>query len=146
MRDRGVGILCYSPLAQGLLSGRYANASEVPDGLARTRWYAGDRPQATHGEVGCEAEVFAAVEEVRRIAGELGQSMAVVSLAWARQQQAVTSILVGARNPQELAWDLPAADLKLADDVVLALARATEPVKKALAGNPDMWLSPSRMR
>ena len=57
----GVGLICYSPLAQGVLTGRYASADEVPDGLARTRHYAGTRPQAEHGEAGCETEVFEAV-------------------------------------------------------------------------------------
>ena len=144
--ESGVGIICYSPLAQGLLTGRYTSLAEVPDGLARTRWYAGDRAMASHDEDGCEAEIFAALDEVRRIAGELNQSMATISLAWVRQQQAVTSVLVGARSPEELAWNLPVIDLTLGVDVVQELSRVTEPVKEALGNNPDMWFSTSRMR
>ncbi|MCX6050168.1 MAG: aldo/keto reductase [Chloroflexi bacterium] len=141
-----VGIICYSPLAQGLLTGRYKAADEVPDGLAQTRWYNSNRIKAQHGEPGCEAEVFAAVEEVRKIAAELGQPMANVALAWVKQQAAVTSFLVGARNPDELSWNLPVVDLTLSNDVVQRLSAATEPVKAKLGNNPDMWLVPSRMR
>ena len=143
---RGVGIICYSPLAQGLLTGRYASADDVPDGLARTRLYAGSRPQSQHGEPGCEAEVFAALAEIQRIADGLGQPMAAVALAWARRQPGVTSFLVGARTPAELAWNLPSLALELSAEVVAELNRVTEPVKRALGDNPDPWMVPSRMR
>ncbi len=144
--DHGVGILCYSPLAQGLLTGRYASADEVPDGLARTRLYAASRPMSQHGEAGCEAEVFAALDEVRRIAGGLGQPMAAVALAWVRDQPGVSSLLIGARSPQELAWNLPALDVTLPADAKAELARVTEPVKAKLGPSPDPWLTPSRVR
>ncbi len=144
--EHAVGIICYSPLAQGLLTGRYKSADEVPDGLARTRLYRSTRAMADHNEPGCEAEVFAAVEGVRQIAADLGQPMATVALAWVKQQAAVTSFLVGARNPDELSWNLPVIDLALSSDTISALAKVTEPVKEKLGNNPDMWLVPSRMR
>lgn len=144
--ERNVGIICYSPLAQGLLTGRYTSADDVPDGLARTRLYAASRPQSQHGEAGCEAQVFAALAEIRRIADGLGQPMAAVALAWARRQAGVTSFLVGARKPEELAWNLPSLELELSAEVVAALNRVTEPVKRALGSNPDPWMAPSRMR
>jgi aryl-alcohol dehydrogenase-like predicted oxidoreductase len=144
--EHAVGILCYSPLAQGLLTGRYKAADEVPDGLARTRLYRNTRAMADHNEPGCEAEVFAAVEGVRQIAADLDQPMATVALAWVKQQAAVTSFLVGARNPDELSWNLPVIDLTLSADTLSALAKVTEPVKEKLGNNPDMWMVPSRMR
>jgi myo-inositol catabolism protein IolS len=141
-----IGLMCYSPLAQGLLTGRYASADEVPSGLARTRWYASHRSDGSHGEAGCEEEVFAALKKIKEIADDLGQPMAAVSLAWLRQQRGVTSILIGARSPQELELNLPALNLHLSDDVISALSAATEPVKEKLGNNPDMWMVPSRMR
>ncbi len=144
--QHGVGIICYSPLAQGLLTGRYQQADEVPEGLARTRWYNSQRALATHGEAGCEAEVFAALEQLRGIAAQTGLPMATLALAWVKQQAAVTSFLVGARNPEELSWNLPVADQTLSPSVLQQVAAATEPVKAKLGNNPDMWLVPSRMR
>jgi aryl-alcohol dehydrogenase-like predicted oxidoreductase len=128
------------------LTGRYHAADEVPDGLARTRWYNNTRAKADHNEPGCEAEVFAAIEGVRQIAAELGHPMATVALAWVKQQTAVTSFLVGARNPEELSWNLPVTNLTLSDDVLQRLAAVTEPVKEKLGNNADMWMTPSRMR
>lgn len=144
--QHGIGLICYSPLMQGLLTGRYASADEVPEGLARTRLYSKDRPMASHGEPGCEAEVFEAIAAVRKIADEVGAPMATVALAWVRQQAGVTSLLVGARNPDELQWNLPAVDLVLSEDVIQKLSAVTASVKDRLDNNPDMWMSPSRMR
>ena len=145
-RTNNVGVMCYSPLAQGLLTGRYASADEVPPGLARTRYYNSSRANGDHNEPGVEAEVFAALAGIKRIADGLGQPMAAVALAWLRQQPGVATILVGARTPQELALNLPALDLHLTPDVIQELNDVTEPVKEKLGNNPDMWLVPSRMR
>jgi len=142
-----VGLMCYSPLAQGLLTGRYATADEVPAGIARTRYYASQRASdSAHGEAGCEEEIFVALAGLKGIAADLGQPMAAVALAWLRQQQGVTSILVGVRSPEELQLNLPALDLQLSAEVIQQLADLTELVKQKLGNNPDMWLVPSRMR
>jgi aryl-alcohol dehydrogenase-like predicted oxidoreductase len=145
-RANGIGVICYSPLAQGILTGRYANADEVPPGLARTRHYSDDRPLSHHGEPGVEQELFSALAKIRTTAADLGEPMAAVALAWARQQAGVTSLLVGARNADELRRNLPSLELTLTDDVLRQLAFATEPVKEALGENLDMWYAPSRMR
>lgn len=143
---QGTGLICYSPLMQGLLTGRYGTADEVPAGLARTRLYAGHREFAEHGEAGCEDLVFAAVAGIRDLAAELGLSMAILSLAWVLQQPGVSSILVGARKPEELAWNLPVLDVHLSVDILQRLDQITQPVKEYLGTNPDMWMGQSRMR
>lgn len=145
-QKHNVGIICYSPLAQGVLTGRYASADEVPDGLARTRLYSKDRPMSSHGEPGFEEGLFEAVAAVREISEGLGESMAAVSLAWVRQQPGVTSLLIGARKPEELHLNLPAATLQLSRESVAKLSDATEAVKAYLGNNADPWNSPSRMR
>lgn len=145
-RTHGIGVICYSPLAQGVLTGRYGSADEMPEGLARTRLYAGTRSMSEHGESGHEKELFAAVAEIREIAAGLGEPMAAVSLAWLRQQEGVTSLLVGARNADEVRRNLPSLDLTLSDGIVQRLAEVTEPLKKALGDSLDMWFAPSRMR
>ena len=145
-REHGIGLMVFGPLAQGLLAGRYATADEVPDGVARSRHFAGTCTHAVHGEPGCEAEVFAAIGEVRRIAADLGQPMADVSLSWVRQQQGVTSVLVGARSAREVELDLPAFELRMDEDMIAKLNAATETVERARGTNPDMWNSEGRMR
>ena len=144
--DNNVGIICYSPLAQGLLTGRYKNADEVPEGLAQSRWYSGTRRQANHDEPGVEAEIFEAVETLRTMAKEAGMSMATMSLAWVKAQHGVKSFLVGARNPKELSLNLSVLETTLSNNFISRLTVATETVKEKLGKNPDMWLVPSRMR
>ncbi len=135
-----------SPLVQGLLTGRYARVEDVPEYLARTRLYAGHRPFAKHNEAGCEEAIFAATPRIRQVAEEVGHSMAVVSLTWVKQQPGVTSVLVGAHNPQELEWNLPAADATLPPAIQQKLAAITEPVKARRGQHPDPWMSESRVR
>ncbi|MDE0111237.1 MAG: aldo/keto reductase [Albidovulum sp.] len=144
--QRDVGIICYSPLAQGLLTGRYRNADEVPEGLAQSRWYSGKRPAALHDEPGVEAEVFDTIHSLRRLAEEAKLSMATMALAWVRAQPGVSSFLVGARSPDELARNLPALEIDLPPEILERLSSTTETVRKKLGRNPDMWLAPGRMR
>ena len=145
-RANGIGVICYSPLAQGVLTGRYANADRMPDGLARTRLYSGERPMSEHGETGHEDFLFAAVAEIGRLAEELGEPMAAVSLAWLRHQEGIVSLLVGARNAEEVRRNLPSLELTLSEDILLRLAQVTEALKQALGESLDMWFVPSRMR
>ena len=54
--------------------------------------------------------------------------------------------MVGARNPEELAWNLPSLDLQLDSATVAELEQLTQPVKQSLGQNVDMWFADSRMR
>jgi len=141
-----VGIICYSPLAQGLRTGRYRAADDVPEGLARTRLFSNKRPMARHDDPGAEKEVFEAVRKIQRVADRVGASMAEVSLAWIRQRRGVMSFLVGARTPDELKRNLPTLDVKLDAATSRDLARITDPIRKKIGKNADPWNSNNRMR
>ena len=144
--ENTIGIICYSPLAQGLLTGRYANANQVPDGLSRSRLFSNDRPLANHGEPGCETEAFEGIAKVIEIANELGEHPAKVALAWVRSRPGITSLLVGARSPDELDLNIPAFEYELPAGVSDQLSTATDPVKTKLGSNPDMWSANNRIR
>ena len=143
--ENSIGILCYSPLAQGLLTGKFTSPDQVPEGRARTRLFSKDRPQAKHGEEGAETEVFEALEKVRAISNRVGRPMADVALAWLLQQGGVTSALAGMRNVKQVEENARAGDLVLTDDVLKELSDATDPVKAKLGENPDMWNPSSRI-
>jgi aryl-alcohol dehydrogenase-like predicted oxidoreductase len=143
---KSIGILCYSPLAQGLLTGKFSSPDEVPAGRARIRFFSSDRPLARHGEPGCEDKVFAAIEQIRAICGEIGQPMANVALAWLLHQPGVTSAIAGARRPDQIRQTAQAVALALSPEIVSRLAEATEEVKRAIGPNPDMWQATSRFR
>ena len=138
-------LLCYSPIAQGLLAGKFASADEVPDDRARTRHFGPSRPHVQHHGPGCEAETFEAIRRIRRICDDLGQPMERVALAWLLGQPAVASVLAGARTAAQARDNAAAGDLVLDAATLAALAEATEPVKAALGESIDMWQdSPSR--
>ncbi|MCK5740162.1 aldo/keto reductase [bacterium] len=138
--DNNVGILPYSPLAQGLLTGKFASPAEVPTGRARTRFYNSETSELVrHGEKGQEEETFATLERIRKISKKTGGSMAELSLAWLLAQPAVTSVLAGARNPQQIEQNAQAADIELTPEIVAELSVATAELKKRFGANPDMW-------
>jgi aryl-alcohol dehydrogenase-like predicted oxidoreductase len=143
----GISVLCYSPLMQGLLTGKFTAPDQVPDDRARTRHYPSSRPLARHGEPGAEEETFAAVAKIHEIAKEMDQPMAHLTLAWLSAQEGVTSVIVGGRNPAQVHSNVQAADLQLSEETIAALADATKPLKTTLGPNADMWQSgESRIR
>jgi aryl-alcohol dehydrogenase-like predicted oxidoreductase len=144
--DENLGMLCYSPLAQGLLAGKFATPDDVPEGRARIRLFSNDRPMARHGDSGCETEVFAALDKIRPICVELDQQMAQVALGWVLHQPGVTSVIAGARTPEQIRRNAEAADLALSPETLAQLAEATKEVKDCIGPNPDLWQSVSRFR
>jgi myo-inositol catabolism protein IolS len=137
--EEGIGILCYSPLMQGLLTGKYASPDDVPEGRARSRHFSKERPRVRHGESGCETETFTAIERVRQISESVGESMAKVSVAWLLAQPGVNAVLAGARKPDQIRETAQAVDLMLAPETIEALVEATEEVKRLLGTSPDIW-------
>lgn len=145
-KDLGVDILCYSPLMMGLLTGKFATADEVPDGRARTRHFSRNRPHTRHGEEGAEQETFATIADIRRLCEEAGVSMIAGSLRWLLRQQGVCSVLVGARNAEQVAENAAAAEADVPTGLLDQLTQATESLKAKLGENPDPWQSQSRFR
>ena len=131
---------------QGLLTGKFASANEVPEGRARTRHFSKDRPLARHNDPGCERETFAAIKEIRRICNEIDQPMAEVALAWLLHQPGVTAVLAGARRPAQIKQNALAAAITLPAEIVTRLNEVTKEVKQKLGPNLDLWQTNSRTR
>jgi len=144
--ESGVSVTCYSSLAQGLLTGKFASADDVPEGRARTRHFSDTRPQVRHGEAGAEEETFGAIRRVRRIAEDVGAPMNHVALAWLLAQPGVASVIAGARNAEQARRNAAAGDLKVDREAIDGLTEATDALKTKLGPNPDMWDSESRIR
>ncbi|MEO0514021.1 MAG: aldo/keto reductase [Planctomycetota bacterium] len=145
-KEHGIGFLCYSPLAQALLAGKYESADDVPAERARTRMFSKDRPQSRHDEPGCEAEVFEAIAGIRKVSDRVGRSMADVSLAWLLHKDSVASVLVGASRPDQVARNAASASVELSAEDIAELDAVTESVKQAMGESLDMWATPSRIR
>jgi aryl-alcohol dehydrogenase-like predicted oxidoreductase len=144
-RKEQIPILCYSPLIQGLLSGRYATADSFPAARARSRLFSSSRPLARHGEPGCEEEVFRALPLLQNVAREIGESLSAVSIAWLLAQSGVACVIAGARSAFSAKQNARAGNLILSESVLSRLTQVTEEVKARLGPNPDLWQTPSRI-
>ncbi len=137
--EHGIGILCYSPLAQGLLTGKYHSADDVPQGRARTKLFASSRPQTRHGQPGHEELAFRTIDRIRTIAQRHEVSMTDLSLWWLFKQSGVTAVLAGARNAQQILENAKCTEIDLPDSVATELSEASDELKQAVGGDTDIW-------
>ena len=144
-RKDGIGILAYSPMFQGLLTGKFRTADEVPQGRSRNRLFSPDRKHARHQDSGCEELLFDTIGQLRRLCEGLGKPMGQVALAWLFAQEGLTSAIAGARNAEQARENAAAADLELSAEVIAELNRITDPVKQYVGPNADMWQTDSRL-
>jgi aryl-alcohol dehydrogenase-like predicted oxidoreductase len=105
--DQGLGILVWSPLAGGLLSGKHRRDT-TPEG---TRQLAG----WTEPPIRDQDRLWNIVDALVETAGELNISAAQVALAWTLGRPAVASVIIGGRNEKQLRDNLGAAEVKLSD-------------------------------
>jgi aryl-alcohol dehydrogenase-like predicted oxidoreductase len=116
MRSEGVGLMVWSPLAGGLLTGKFGPGSGASDGARRASF---DSPPVDR------ERAWRCVAEMRIIAERRGAQVAQVALAWLLHQPVVTSVIVGAKTLQQLDANLAAADLMLDDDELAKLDAAS---------------------
>lgn len=106
----GIGQVVFSPLAQGLLTGKYTSASDIPEDsrAAKLDWV----------RKGITDEKIAKVKQLEGIAAELGISVGNLALAWILRQSNVASALVGASRPEQVTENAKASDIELSEDVL----------------------------
>jgi aryl-alcohol dehydrogenase-like predicted oxidoreductase len=118
--DQGVGVLVWSPLAGGLLSGKYRRGEPAPAGSRR---FAGWNEPPVRDEV----RLYDVVDALVAIAAGRGVTAAQVALSWLLSKPAVASLVIGARTDEQLACNLAAADLELAADEQARLDEVSAP-------------------
>jgi aryl-alcohol dehydrogenase-like predicted oxidoreductase len=115
----GIGVLTWSPLAGGWLTGKYRRDDPAPPGSRGAT-------QPDHFDGGNPLK-FDAVERLAAIAAEGGLTLAQLSLAWVASHPAVSSVLIGPRTEAQLDDLLTAADVDLGDDVLDAIDAVVPP-------------------
>ncbi len=110
--DEGLAILPWSPLAGGLLTGKFVDGEAGPAGARRTAF---DFPPVD------KPRAFRCVEAMRPIAAAHGVSVAQIALAYLLHKPHVTSVIIGARTDEQLADNLAAAKVRLTADELAAL-------------------------
>jgi aryl-alcohol dehydrogenase-like predicted oxidoreductase len=119
--DQGLGILVWSPLAGGLLSGKYRRNGSPESGTRQVSGTWNEPPVRTR------EKLYDTVEILVDIAGAHGASPAQVALAWLLGRPAVTSVIIGARTDEQLLDNLGGASLLLSADERAALDKVSAP-------------------
>ena len=116
LASEGLGLMVWSPLAGGLLSGKYGRDQQAEEGSRRTQFDFPpvDRPRA-----------FDCVDAMRPIAQAHGVSVAQIALAWLLYQPQVTSVIIGAKRPDQLTDNLAATQVVLSADELSTLDAAS---------------------
>lgn len=110
-RKEGIGQICWSPLAMGVLTGKYEPGEDRPEG---TRGASGTGIREDY----LSDKTLAAVQNLKPIADDLGVAMATLALAWVLNNDNVAAAIIGATKPQQVQENVKASGLKLDDDVV----------------------------
>ena len=118
--DQGLGLLIWSPLAGGLLSGKYRRGAPAPAGSR----HAGEWSEPPIYD---EDKLYDTIEVLVEVADHRGVSAAQVALAWVLARPGVTSTIVGARTEEQLADNLAAATLELTADEHARLEAVSRP-------------------
>ncbi len=135
--DVGVGQIVWSPIAQGVLTGKYLPGLPVPEG---------SRATDEHGGSGfvqrfLRDDVLEAVQRIVPLVGAAGLTMAQFAVAWVLRNRAVGAAIVGASRPEQLVENVVAAEVDLDDDLVAAVEAALDPV---VVRDPRKTVSPEK--
>jgi aryl-alcohol dehydrogenase-like predicted oxidoreductase len=133
----GIGQIVWSPLAQGVLTGKYppGSGSEPPAGTRATG------PEGVEMNWLLRDEVLEPVQAFAQLCRDAGHAPATVALSWVLRNQNVSSAIVGASRPEQITENVRALDLDLEPDFVEAIEKALAP---ATLFDPGFTFSPSR--
>ena len=137
--EHGLGIMTYTPLMQGILTGKYGSLDEIPPKRRRTRHFSSHREGTRHGEAGAEEETAAALAAVAGVAARSDMPMSVLALSWCLSNPAITCTLTGARAEGQLEANLAALDTPLSPELMAELNELTAPLKEKLGKHPDYF-------
>lgn len=121
-RDLGLGNVVWSPLAQGILTGKYRSLADIPEGSRAAG------PQGGFMRRYWRAEVLDGVRRLAPLAAEAGCSMSQLALAWCLRRPEVTSVIVGATSTRHVDENVAAADRRIDAELLEEMSRLLEPV------------------
>lgn len=116
LQSEGVGLMVWSPLAGGLLSGKYSREGQAEAGSRRVAF---DFPPVDR------ERAYDSIDALRQIADARGVSVAQIALAWLLHQQVVTSVIIGAKRVDQLEDNLAATDIRLTQEELAALDKVS---------------------
>uniref|UniRef100_UPI0038BB0934 aldo/keto reductase n=1 Tax=Novosphingobium sp. TaxID=1874826 RepID=UPI0038BB0934 len=126
-RKEGVSLIPYSPIAGGVLAGKY-NGGARPEGARFSRYLAMEGRQAQMGRRFVNEKSLASTERFAAIAAEHGLDPVTFAVAWSKQHDFVASTIVGVSCQEQVAPILAAADLVLSDEAMKAVDKVSREI------------------
>ena len=134
--DEGIGQIVWSPIAQGVLTGKYLPGQPLPEGSRATDASGG----ANMIKNWLRPEVLTAVQELKPLADQAGITLAQLAVAWVLQNPGVSSAIVGASRPEQVRDNAAAAGIKLDADL---LVKIDELLGDVVTSDPSKTQSPT---
>ncbi|MBW6436781.1 aldo/keto reductase family protein [Actinoplanes hulinensis] len=135
-RELGLGQIVWSPLAQGVLTGKYRAGEQPPAGSRATD----EKSGAGFIARWLEDDVLNAVARLKPLAEEAGLTMAQLAVAWVLQNPNVSAAIIGASRPEQVRDNVKASGVRLEDGLLKAIDEIVEPV---VTRDPSLTSSPA---
>ena len=129
-RELGISQVVWSPIAQGVLTGKYRPGEQPPEGSRATD----DKGGANMIKRWMDDDVLSRVQQLVPLAEEAGLSMAQLAVAWVLQNDNVATAIIGASRPDQVYDNVKAAGVKLADDLLRQDRRGPRAGRRARSG------------
>jgi aryl-alcohol dehydrogenase-like predicted oxidoreductase len=136
-RELGIGQIVWSPIAQGVLTGKYKPGEAPPAGSRATDEKGGDEMIKRY----LTDDVLTRVQDLQPIADDLGITMAQLAVAWVLSNDNVSAALVGASRPEQITENVKASEVTLEADV---LSRIDAALGDAIVTDPELTRSPGK--
>lgn len=137
--EAGVPLWAYSPLAQGLLTGKFRKIEDVPMGRRETRFYSGAWKQGLHNDTGFEAEIFAFLDWMCDLCEKNGVAPAEVAMNFLKRRPFVKSVLVGARSVAQMEQNVASYEKVVSADLMEEIEKKSDELKAVMGENADLW-------
>ncbi|SCL17887.1 Predicted oxidoreductase [Micromonospora pallida] len=135
--ELGIGQIVWSPMAQGVLSGKYLPGQPPPAGSRATD----EKSGATFVARFLTDEVLTTVQRLRPLADQAGLTMAQLAIAWVLQNSNVSSAIIGASRPEQVHDNVKASGVQLDADLLKAIDEVVDPITER---DPARTESPAR--
>jgi len=135
-RNEGIGQIVWSPIAQGVLTGKYKPGKKLPAGSRATDKKSG----AGMISRWMREEVLEAVQKLAPVADSVGLTMSQLAIAWVLQNDNVSSAIMGATKPSQVKENVKASGVKLDGSVMKAIDEALGSLPE---GDPKQTISPN---
>jgi aryl-alcohol dehydrogenase-like predicted oxidoreductase len=122
--ELGISQVVWSPIAQGVLTGKYRPGEQPPEGSRATD----DKGGANMIQRWMRDDVLTRVQELQPVAEEVGLSMAALAVAWVLQNDNVATAIIGASRPEQVYDNAKASGVRLPEDVLTRIDKILDPV------------------